>query len=127
MDERRTNPSPSNTASTIPAVKDEQLSWLMSRGTEMLRVMIGSLSMIMSMPLRSDYQNELEESIRVNTHSSSFSTLFSIASAGFPKTAFQTLVWMFMSAGRNRISRFGALEADSVRHTINSRTRVPSR
>lgn len=31
----RTKERPSSTASTIPAVKDEQLSWLMSRGTEM--------------------------------------------------------------------------------------------
>lgn len=46
--EGRTKPRPSRTASTIPAVKDEQLSELMSRGTEMLRVMGGSLSIIMS-------------------------------------------------------------------------------
>ena len=32
----------------MPAVKDEQLSELMSRGTEIFRVMGGSLSMIMS-------------------------------------------------------------------------------
>ena len=44
----RTNPSPSSTASTIPAVKEEQLSWLISRGTEMFRVIGGSLSTIMS-------------------------------------------------------------------------------
>ena len=43
-----TNPRPSNTASTIPAVKEEQLSWLMSRGTEIWRSIGGSLSMIMS-------------------------------------------------------------------------------
>ena len=43
-----TKPRPSRTASTTPAGNDEQLSWLMSRGTEMLRVMGGSLSMIMS-------------------------------------------------------------------------------
>ena len=43
-----TNPRPSSTASTIPAVKEEQLSWLISRGTEILRVMTGSLSIIMS-------------------------------------------------------------------------------
>lgn len=32
----------------MPAVNDEQLSWLMSRGTEMYRSMDGSLSMIIS-------------------------------------------------------------------------------
>ena len=32
----------------MPAVKEEQLSELMSRGTEMFRVIGGSLSMIMS-------------------------------------------------------------------------------
>lgn len=46
--ELRTNPRPSRTASTIPAVNDEQLNWLMSRGTEMYRSMAGSLSIIMS-------------------------------------------------------------------------------
>ena len=43
-----TNPKPSSTASTIPAVRAEQLSWLISRGTEMWRVIGGSLSIIMS-------------------------------------------------------------------------------
>ena len=47
-DKVHTKPRPSNTASTIPAENEEQLSWLMSRGTEMLRVIGGSLSMIIS-------------------------------------------------------------------------------
>lgn len=47
----RTNERPSRTASTIPAVKDEQLNWLMSRGTEIWRSMGGSLSMIISVHL----------------------------------------------------------------------------
>lgn len=46
----RTKPRPSRTASTTPAENEEQLSWLISRGTEMFRVMGGSLSMIMSNP-----------------------------------------------------------------------------
>lgn len=43
-----TKPSPSKTASTIPAVNAEQLGELISRGTDVLRVRGGSLSMIMS-------------------------------------------------------------------------------
>jgi len=49
---KRTKPNPSNTASTIPAVIAEQLSAPISRGTEMCRVIAGSLSMIMSIPSR---------------------------------------------------------------------------
>ena len=64
---------------------------------------------------------------RADVHSSAFSTLFSMASAGLPNTALQTCVWIDMSAGRKRVSRFGALDADSFRQAINSRTRVPIR
>lgn len=49
--QKRTKPRPSSTASTIPAVNEEQLSELMSRGTEMFRVIGGSLSIIMSTAL----------------------------------------------------------------------------
>ena len=45
---KHTNPSPSRAASTIPAVNEEQLSWLISRGTDMCRSIDGSLSMIIS-------------------------------------------------------------------------------
>lgn len=45
---KRTKPRPSSTASTMPAVNEEQLSELMSRGTEIFRVIGGSLSIIMS-------------------------------------------------------------------------------
>lgn len=100
-------PSPSRTASTIPAVNDEQLSWLISLGTDTCRVRGGSLSMII--------------------YSSAFSTLFSIASAGLPKVARQTCVWMNISAGRNRISRLGFFDDDSARHVISSRDLVPTR
>jgi hypothetical protein len=119
---RRTNPSPSSTASTIPAVKEEQLSWLMSRGMDMPRVIGGSLSTIMSTDGRLAISGEPRDQ---NVHSSSFSTLFSMASAGFPNTALHTWVWMDMRAGRNFISRFGAFEADSVLHTLSSRTLIP--
>ena len=60
-------------------------------------------------------------------HSSSFSTLFSIASAGLPKTARHTCVWMDMSAGTRRISRLGFFEEDSARQAMSSRTRIPTR
>lgn len=60
-------------------------------------------------------------------HSSWFSTLFSIASAGLPKTARHTWVWMDMRAGRRRISRFGVFEEDSARQTMSSRARTPTR
>ena len=62
-----------------------------------------------------------------NTHSSAFSTLFSMASAGLPNTARHTCVWIDMSAGRNRISRLGAFEPDSARQTMSSSTRTPIR
>jgi len=104
---RAGNPSPSRTASTMPAVNAEQLNWFMSRGIEMCRVMGGSLSMIM--------------------YSSSFSTLFSIASAGLPNTAFHTCVWIRTSAGRSRISRLGALDEPSVLQNRSSVTRSPTR
>ena len=61
------------------------------------------------------------------THSSAFSTLFSIASAALPNVAFHTWVWMNMSAGKNRISRFGFFEDDSFLHVMSSRARVPTR
>jgi hypothetical protein len=50
-----------------------------------------------------------------------------MASADLPKTAFHTCVWINISAGRNRISRFGAFEEDSVRQTISSNIRMPIR
>lgn len=53
-----TNPSPSRTASTIPAVKDEQLSELISRGTEINRVICGSLSMIISIQGEKDISTQ---------------------------------------------------------------------
>ena len=118
----RTNPSPSSTASTIPAVKEEQLSWLISRGMDMFRVIGGSLSTIMSTNVVLDDTDS--QRVR-NIHSSSFSTLFSMASAGFPNTALHTWVWMDMRAGRNFISRFGAFEVDSVLHAFSSRTLIP--
>jgi len=104
---RAGNPSPSRTASTTPAVNEEQLSWLISRGTETLRVMGGSLS--------------------ITIYSSGFSTLFSIASAGFPNTVRHTCVWMDIRAGRNRISRLGVFEEDSFLHDMSSSTRAPTR
>jgi hypothetical protein len=80
---KRTKPSPSRTASTIPAVNEEQLNWLMSRGTDMCRSRGGSLSMIMSTASQRPETIVYDRDI----HSSAFSTLFSMASAGFPKTA----------------------------------------
>ena len=55
-----TNSKPSSTASTIPAVRAEQLSWLISRGTEMWRVIGGSLSIIMS--------EKMKHKMRTNQH-----------------------------------------------------------
>lgn len=43
-----TNPKPSKTASTMPAVNAEQLSELMSFGIDICRVICGSLSMSIS-------------------------------------------------------------------------------
>ena len=60
-------------------------------------------------------------------HSSSFSTLFSIASACLPNTARQTCAWIDRKAGKNRISRLGTREADSLRQVRSSRTRWPMR
>ena len=62
-----------------------------------------------------------------NSHSSSCSTLFSIASAGFPNTAFHTCVWIDINAAMKRISRLGAFDAPSVRQVSSSRTRIPIR
>ena len=67
------------------------------------------------------------KAMKRDVHSSSFSTLFSIASAGLPKTARHTWVWMDMRAGRRRVSRFGVFEEDSARQTMSSRTRTPTR
>src|SRR6266576_1914869 len=97
----------------------------MSRGTEILRVTTGSLSIIMS--VSDDYVSSALQVSDAPIHSSSFWTLFSIASAGLHKTAFQTLVCTDMRTGRKRISRLGALDADSARHAISSKTRVPIR
>lgn len=121
----RTKHSPSRTASTIPAVSDEQLSWSISRGTDMKRVMGGSLSMIMSAAYMISAM--CKQRAVVDTHSSSFSTLFSIASAGFPNTARQTCVCIDINAGRKRISRFGAFDDASPRQAMSSSTRVPIR
>src|ERR1700722_5592928 len=64
----------------------------------------------------------------MSIHSSAFSTLFSMASAGFPNTAFQICVLMIdVKAVMNRISRLGAFEEDSVRQIMSSSTRVPIR
>jgi hypothetical protein len=62
-----------------------------------------------------------------DAHSSSFETLFSIASAGFPNTAFHTWVCMDIKAGKNLTSRLGALEPDSALQAMTSSTRVPIR
>lgn len=120
----RTNPSPSRTASTMPAVNEEQLSWLISRGTDICRSMEGSLSIIISAQT-SDRVCAVPKDIGI--HSSSFETLFSIASAGFPNTAFHTWVCMDINAGKNRTSRLGALEPDSDLQVMSSSTRVPIR
>ena len=106
----------------MPAAKDEQLRVERSLGTDMWRSRSGSLSMIMSMG-----GVRAEGETRRDMHSSWFSTLFSIASAGRPKTARHTWVWTDMSAGRKRISRFGVFEEDSARQTMSSRTRAPTR
>jgi len=47
-----TNDKPSSTASTMPAVNEEQLSWLMSLGTDICRSIGGSLSIIISGPVK---------------------------------------------------------------------------
>ena len=44
-----------------------------------------------------------------------------------PKTARQTWVWIDISAGRKRISLFGALVCASFLQVISSSTRVPMR
>jgi hypothetical protein len=56
----RTKPRPSRTASTMPAVNDEQLSWLISRGTDICRSIEGSLSMIMSVLVSDKHQTYSE-------------------------------------------------------------------
>lgn len=69
-----TKPSPSRTASTTPAVNDEQLNWLISRGTEMLRVIEGSLSITMSSVAReSRYENLRMVSTHIRPDSRRFS------------------------------------------------------
>jgi len=50
-----------------------------------------------------------------------------MASAGLPYTAFQTWVWMTIRAGTSLISRLGALDDDSERQTMSSKTREPMR
>jgi hypothetical protein len=106
----------------MPAAKDEQLRVEKSLGTDIWRSRSGSLSMIMSVGCQRAGKDE-----RSDLHSSWFSTLFSIASAGLPKTARHTWVWTDMRAGRKRISRFGVFEEDSARQTMSSRTRAPTR
>src|SRR6516162_8366006 len=74
-------PSPSKTASTIPAVNDEQLSWLMSRETEMCRSRGGSLSMIMSkIQTRKSFDNGKATYI----HHALFDTICWFPIHGFP-------------------------------------------
>ena len=82
--------------------------------------------MIMSR-IEGQMRNEWIDGWGGRSHSSAFSTLFSIASAGLPKTVRQTFVWMDMSAGRKRISRLGAFDDDSARQLMSSSTRVPTR
>lgn len=84
----------------------------------------GSLSIIISVQMSVSNGKYVSGSF---LHSSSCSTLFSIASAGFENTARQTCVCIDISAGRNRISLFGALEDASLLQVANSSTRVPIR
>jgi hypothetical protein len=73
----------------------------MSRGTDMCRsIMSGTSS-----------QNGKGKMEGVCAHSSAFSTLFSMASAGFPNTALQTCVCMAIRAGKNQISPVSATRA----------------
>jgi hypothetical protein len=101
----------------------------MSRGTDTPRVSGGSLSMIMTecAVSRSATEEAGGDDGDDTVHSSAFSTLFSSASAGLPKTAFHICVWMSMSAGKNRVSRLGVFEAASVRQIMSSKIRTPHR
>lgn len=80
----------------------------------MCRSISGSLSIIMSTN-RYDLCHYTELKREKDIHSSTFSTLFSIASAGLPYTALQICVCIAMRAGRRRISRLGAFNEDSAR------------
>jgi hypothetical protein len=104
----------------------------------MWRVIGGSLSIIMSSKIQAQRRNRQHRIPIVDTrawtetapgdaHSSSFSTLFSIESACLPNTARQTCAWIDRRAGKNRISRLGAREADSLRQVRSSSTRWPMR
>ena len=62
-----------------------------------------------------------------NVHSSAFSTLFSIASAGLPNRACHTCMCGSTSGREGTISHLGAFNALSARHTISSGTFVPTR
>ena len=119
---RLTNERPSKIASTMPAVKEEQLSPPISFGTEMYLSIGGSLSMIISRAVSSRTTTE-----KGNQHSSEFSTLRSIPSAGRPKTAFQAWFWIMTRTGKSLISRLAVFEDPSARQAISSSTRVPIR
>lgn len=89
-------PSPSNAASTMPAVTASTLNELISLGTSINLPNTGVFVLIM-------YSSPLPSSV-----------LLSKLSAGFPKAAFQKPVWIHSSTGKSRVSLRGFFGFDVI-------------